>query len=181
MVVAVGGGSVIDLAKAAAMLLTNGDPMDHLEVVGRGQPFTNPPLPMIAVPTTAGTGAEVTANAVLAVPEHGVKASLRHPSMIPRHALVDPELTLDCPPAVTASAGMDALTQCVEPYVSDARECDDRQLGADGHDRGWAQPRGRAPGRLRTATHARTWRCAACSAGCRWPTRSWAPCTVSPA
>ncbi len=118
VVVAVGGGSVIDLAKAAAILLTNGDPMDHLEVVGRGQPFTNPPLPMIAVPTTAGTGAEVTANAVLAVPEHGVKASLRHPSMIPRHALVDPELTLDCPPAVTASAGMDALTQCVEPYVS---------------------------------------------------------------
>ncbi len=118
VVVAVGGGSPIDLAKATAILLTNGDPMDHIEVVGRGEPLTAPPLPMVAVPTTAGTGAEVTANAVLTVPEYGVKASLRHPSMIPRHALVDPELTFDCPPGVTASAGMDALTQCLEPYVS---------------------------------------------------------------
>ncbi len=118
VVVAVGGGSPIDLAKATAILLTNGDPMDHIEVVGRGQSFYAPPVPMVAVPTTAGTGAEVTANAVLTVPEHGVKASLRHASMIPRHAVVDPELTLDCPPAVTAAAGMDALTQCLEPYVS---------------------------------------------------------------
>ncbi|MGB7982887.1 MAG: iron-containing alcohol dehydrogenase, partial [Candidatus Nanopelagicales bacterium] len=118
VVVAIGGGSPIDLAKATAILLTNGDPMDHIEVVGRGLPFTAPPLPMVAVPTTAGTGAEVTANAVLTVPEHGVKASLRHAWMIPRHAVVDPELTMACPPAVTAAAGMDALTQCLEPYVS---------------------------------------------------------------
>ena len=119
VVVAIGGGSPIDLAKAVAMLLGNGgDPMDYIEVVGRGQPITRAPLPLVAVPTTAGTGAEVTANAVLSVPEHGVKASLRHPLMIPRHAIVDPELTLDCPPAVTAASGMDALTQCLEPYVS---------------------------------------------------------------
>ncbi len=119
VVVAIGGGSPIDLAKAAAMLLGNGgDPMDYIEVVGRGQPITRAPLPLVAVPTTAGTGAEVTANAVLAVPDHAVKASLRHPLMIPRHAVVDPELTLDCPPAVTAASGMDALTQCLEPYVS---------------------------------------------------------------
>lgn len=119
VVVAIGGGSPIDLAKAAAMLLGNGgDPMDYIEVVGRGQPITRAPLPLVAVPTTAGTGAEVTANAVLAVPEQGVKASLRHPLMVPRHALVDPGLTLDCPPAVTAASGMDALTQCLEPYVS---------------------------------------------------------------
>lgn len=119
VVVAVGGGSVIDCGKAAAMLLANGgDPMDYIEVVGRGQPITVPSLPLIAVPTTAGTGAEVTANAVLAVPEHGVKASLRSPLMLPRLAVVDPELTLGCPPAVTAAAGMDALTQCLEPYVS---------------------------------------------------------------
>ncbi len=118
-VVAIGGGSVIDLAKAAAMLLGNGgDPMDYLEVVGRGQPISRPPLPLVALPTTAGTGAEVTANAVLASREHGVKASLRHPMMIPTHALVDPELTLNCPPGVTAASGMDALTQCLEPYVS---------------------------------------------------------------
>lgn len=119
VVVAVGGGSPIDLGKAAAMLLGNGgDPMDYIEVVGRGQPITRAPLPLVAVPTTAGTGAEVTANAVLSVPEHGVKASLRHPMMIPRHAVVDPELTLECPPEVTAASGMDALTQCLEPYVS---------------------------------------------------------------
>lgn len=119
VVVAIGGGSAIDLAKAAAMLLGNrGDPMDYIEVVGHGQPITRAPLPLVAVPTTSGTGAEVTANAVLAVPEHGVKASLRHPLMIPRHALVDPALTLDCPPPVTAASGMDALTQCLEPYVS---------------------------------------------------------------
>lgn len=119
VVVAIGGGSVIDLAKAAAMLLGNGgDPLDYLEVIGLGQPITHAPLPLVAVPTTAGTGAEVTANAVLSSPDHGVKASLRHPLMIPRHAVVDPELTLNCPPEVTAASGMDALTQCLEPYVS---------------------------------------------------------------
>ena len=119
VVVGIGGGSVIDLAKAAAMLVTNGgDPLDYLEVVGRGQPVTRASAPLVAVPTTAGTGAEVTANAVLTVPEHGLKASLRSPLMVPSVALVDPALTLDCPPAVTAAAGMDALTQCLEPYVS---------------------------------------------------------------
>ena len=119
VVVAIGGGSPIDLAKATAMLLANGgDPLDYIEVVGRGQPITRPSVPVVAVPTTAGTGSEVTANAVLGVPDGRVKASLRHASMIPRHALVDPALTLDCPPAVTAAAGMDALIQCLEPYVS---------------------------------------------------------------
>ncbi len=119
VVVAIGGGSPIDLAKSVAMLLGNGgDPMDYIEVVGRGHPITKAPLPLVAVPTTAGTGAEVTANAVLAVPDHGIKASLRHPLMIPRHAVVDPHLTLGCSPTVTASSGMDALTQCLEPYVS---------------------------------------------------------------
>ena len=122
VVVAIGGGSVIDLAKAVAMLLGNGgDPLDYLEVVGRGRKITRPALPCVAVPTTAGTGAEVTANAVLAAPEHGVKASLRSPLMIPRVALVDPLLTVACPPDVTASSGVDALTQCLEPFVSGGR------------------------------------------------------------
>jgi alcohol dehydrogenase class IV len=119
VVAAVGGGSVIDTAKAAAMLLGNGgDPLDYLEVIGGGRPITRPSVPCVAVPTTAGTGAEVTANAVLASPEHQVKASLRGAAMLPRAALVDPLLTVSCPPAVTAASGMDALTQCLEPFVT---------------------------------------------------------------
>ncbi len=119
VVIAVGGGSVIDLGKAVAMLLGNGgDPLDYLEVIGRGRPIDRPSRPFAALPTTAGTGAEVTANAVLASAEHGRKASLRARSMLPSLALVDPLLTVDCPPAVTASSGLDALTQCLEPLVS---------------------------------------------------------------
>ncbi len=119
VVAAIGGGSVIDAGKAVAMLLGNGgDPLDYLEVIGAGHQFTRPAAPCVAVPTTAGTGAEVTANAVLASPEHGLKASLRSPLMIPRVALVDPALTVSCPPPVTAASGLDALTQCLEPLVS---------------------------------------------------------------
>jgi alcohol dehydrogenase class IV len=119
VVAAIGGGSVIDTGKAVAMLLGNGgDPLDYLEVVGAGRKITRPSVPCVAVPTTAGTGAEVTANAVLAAPEHQVKASLRSPLMLPRVALVDPGLTVSCPPPVTAASGMDALTQCLEPFVS---------------------------------------------------------------
>jgi alcohol dehydrogenase class IV len=119
VVAAIGGGSVIDTGKAVAMLLGNGDdPLDYLEVVGSGRKITKPSAPFVAVPTTAGTGAEVTANAVLAAPAHGLKASLRSPLMIPAVALVDPELTVSCPQSVTAASGMDALIQCLEPYVS---------------------------------------------------------------
>ena len=119
LVVACGGGSAIDAGKAVAALLGNGgDPLHYLEVVGRGQPIALPSVPFIAIPTTAGTGSEVTRNAVLASPEHRFKASLRSPLMLPRLAIVDPELTYDLPPAVTASTGLDALTQLIEPYVS---------------------------------------------------------------
>ena len=119
LVIGLGGGSVLDAAKAIAALLTNhGDPLDYLEVVGRGQPLTQRSAPCIAVPTTAGTGSEVTRNAVLGSPEHRVKASLRSPSMLPTVALVDPELTHSVPPDVTAATGLDALTQCLEPFVS---------------------------------------------------------------
>ena len=119
VVVAVGGGSVVDFGKAVAMLLGNGgDPLDYLEVIGSGRPITEPSLPCVALPTTAGTGSEVTSNAVLASPEHGLKASLRSPSMLPKVAVVDPLLTLSCPPGVSASSGLDALTQCLEPFVS---------------------------------------------------------------
>ena len=119
VVVAIGGGSVIDLGKAVGILLAgDGDPMDHAEVIGRGLPLPAVSVPVVAVPTTAGTGSEVSANSVLASPEHQVKVSLRSPAMLPRVALVDPELTLACPPEVTASSGMDALTQVIEPYTS---------------------------------------------------------------
>ena len=119
MVIGLGGGSVLDAGKAIAILATNpGDVLDYLEVVGRGQAFTNPSLPYIAIPTTAGTGTEVTRNAVIESPEHGVKASLRSPMMLPEVALVDPELTYSLPPTITATSGLDALTQLIEPFVS---------------------------------------------------------------
>ncbi len=119
LVIGFGGGSAVDAGKAVAALLTNpGDPLDYLEVIGRGHPLVNPPAPYLAVPTTAGTGAEVTRNAVLRSPEHRVKVSLRSPLMLPDLALVDPELTLGLPPEVTATTGLDALTQLIEPFVS---------------------------------------------------------------
>jgi alcohol dehydrogenase class IV len=117
--IAFGGGSAIDGGKAIAALLANpGDPLDYLEVVGAGKPLKKPSVPFVAIPTTAGTGSEVTRNAVLGSPEHRVKASLRSPHMLPRLAVVDPDLTLDLPPSLTASTGLDALTQLIEPYVS---------------------------------------------------------------
>ena len=119
VVIAIGGGSVIDAGKAIAALGANpSDILEYLETVGNGRPLDNSPYPFIAVPTTAGTGSEVTRNAVLGVPERGVKASLRRPSMLPRAAIVDPDLTLALSREITASTGLDALTQLIEPYVS---------------------------------------------------------------
>jgi alcohol dehydrogenase class IV len=119
VVVGLGGGSAIDTAKAIAGLATNPGPvLDYLEVVGRGYSIRNPALPLVAVPTTAGTGSEVTKNAVLAVPERKVKVSLRSSFLVPRVAVIDPELTYTMPPGVTASTGMDALAQVIEPFVS---------------------------------------------------------------
>jgi len=119
LVIGFGGGSVMDTGKAIAIMLTNpGELTDYLEVIGLGQAFTRPSLPCIAIPTTAGTGAEVTRNAVLGVPTHRVKVSLRSPWILPRLALVDPELTYDLPQEITRSSGLDAMTQLIEPYVS---------------------------------------------------------------
>ena len=119
LIIGMGGGSAVDAAKAVAALLANpGDPYDYLEVIGRGLPLARPATPVLAIPTTAGPGAEVTRNAVLSAPDEGVKVSMRHVSMLPRVALVDPELTYDIPPPITASTGLDALTQCLEPFVS---------------------------------------------------------------
>ncbi|ODS53101.1 MAG: alcohol dehydrogenase [Acidobacteria bacterium SCN 69-37] len=119
VIVAVGGGSVLDAGKAIAALATNdGALLDYLEVIGAGRPLERPALPVVAVPTTAGTGSEVTRNAVLASREHGVKVSLRSTHMLPRVAIVDPELTMDVSREVTATTGLDALTQLIEAFVS---------------------------------------------------------------
>jgi alcohol dehydrogenase class IV len=118
-VVALGGGAALDLGKALAGLIPAPDgPMEHLEVVGKGLPLKADPLPFIALPTTAGTGAEVTKNAVIGLPELGRKVSLRDDRMVARLAIVDPALTDGCPQAVTLASGLDAVTQVIEPYVS---------------------------------------------------------------
>lgn len=119
VIVGIGGGSVIDAGKAISGLLTNdGDLFDYLEVIGAGKALTHAAAPYLALPTTSGTGAEVTSNAVIYSPEHRVKVSLRHPLMLPRIAIVDPELTVSAPRAVTAASGLDAFTQVIEAFVS---------------------------------------------------------------
>ncbi len=118
-VIGIGGGSVIDAGKVVAALLTNGgDLSDYLEVIGKGLPLEKMPAPYMAIPTTAGTGAEVTRNSVLESREHQVKVSMRSPLMLPRWAIVDPELTYSVPPDITASTGLDAFTQLLEAFVS---------------------------------------------------------------
>ena len=119
LVIGIGGGSTLDTGKVIAAMLTNsGELEDYLEVVGRGKPLSQSPAPYIAIPTTAGTGAEVTRNAVLGVPKHRRKVSMRSPLMLPHLAVVDPVLTYSMPPSLTASTGLDALTQLMEVYVS---------------------------------------------------------------
>lgn len=151
VVAAFGGGSVIDTGKAVAMLLANGgDPLDYAEVIGSSKPIINLSVPFVAIPTTAGAGSEVTRNAVLASSEHKSKVSLRSPLMLPTVAVVDPELTYDLPQALTASTGMDALSQLIEAAVclranamTDAICCEGipravrslRRVFADGNDR----------------------------------------------
>jgi alcohol dehydrogenase class IV len=119
LIIALGGGSAMDGGKAIAALAANqGDLLQYLEVIGQARSLERHPLPCIAIPTTAGTGSEATRNAVLVSPEDGLKVSLRHAWMLPAVALVDPELTRDLSPAITASTGLDALTQLIEPFVS---------------------------------------------------------------
>ncbi len=121
LVIGLGGGSALDAGKAIAALLTNpGELYDYLEVVGKGQALVNAPAAFIAIPTTSGTGSEVTRNSVLTASGQRAKVSLRSVLMLPRLAIVDPELTYGLPPEVTAASGMDALTQLVEPFLSNA-------------------------------------------------------------
>jgi alcohol dehydrogenase class IV len=124
-VIGFGGGSAIDLGKAIAALLPqekHAPVIDYLEGVGRGFQLKQPPLPTLAIPTTAGTGAEVTKNAVIASYDPPFKKSLRHDRMMPQAVMIDPELTLHCPQKVTAESGLDAITQLLESYVSRKRQ-----------------------------------------------------------
>jgi len=117
-VIGIGGGSVLDAGKAIAAMMTNeGDVVDYLEIIGQGRTLGKDSAQFLAIPTTAGTGSEVTRNAVLASPEHRLKVSLRSSKMLPQLVVVDPELTYALPPGITASTGLDALTQLIEPYV----------------------------------------------------------------
>jgi alcohol dehydrogenase class IV len=119
MVISIGGGSVIDTGKVVSAMLNNpGEISDYLEIVGMNLPLQNKPAPFIAVPTTAGTGSEVTKNAVLIIPAKKIKVSMRSYMMIPQIAIIDPELTVSMPGPVTASTGMDAIIQLIEPFVS---------------------------------------------------------------
>jgi alcohol dehydrogenase class IV len=121
LIIGFGGGSALDTGKAVAALITNpGNLSDYLEVIGAGRTLENPSAPYIAIPTTAGTGSEVTRNAVISVPERHIKVSLRSPYLLPTIAVIDPELTFSLPPSITASTGMDALTQLIEPFVCNA-------------------------------------------------------------
>ncbi|MDZ4093920.1 MAG: iron-containing alcohol dehydrogenase [Paracoccaceae bacterium] len=118
-VAALGGGAALDLGKAVAALMpAPGGAMDHLEVVGRGLPLAAAPLPFVALPTTSGTGAEATRNAVIGLPDHGRKVSLRDDRMLARLAIIDPALIDHCPRGVTLASGLDAITQVIEPFVS---------------------------------------------------------------
>ena len=118
-VLAVGGGATIDLGKAiAALVRSESDPAAHLEVIGEGKPIEPDPLPFVAVPTTSGTGAEATRNAVIAVPERAIKVSLRDNRMMPCLAVVDPALTDRAPKHLTLATGLDAITQLIESYLS---------------------------------------------------------------
>lgn len=121
-VIAIGGGSALDLGKAASALMKNShrDIYDYLEVVGKGMPMENDPAPFIAVPTTSGTGSEVTKNAVLKSVKFGRKVSIRHEKMYAVAAVLDPTLTLSCTPGLSANVGMDALCQLIEPFISNA-------------------------------------------------------------
>ncbi len=121
MVIGIGGGAAIDLAKAVSAMATNqlGESVrDYLEGVGEGLSIENDPLPMLAIPTTAGTGSETTKNAVISVDDPPCKKSLRSENMIPKIVLIDPELSVTVPQSVTAASGMDAITQLIESYIS---------------------------------------------------------------
>ena len=180
LVVSVGGGSVIDAGKAVAALAANhGEPLDYLEVIGNGRPLERAALPFIAVPTTAGSGAEVTRNAVLTSPGRAVKVSLRSPLMLPAAAIVDPELTYDLPPAVTAATGLDALAQLIEPYLSARSSPLIDPWCLDGIGRAAALAARRRPRRHRTRRRDPTWPSRACWAAWRSPTRRSARSTGS--
>jgi alcohol dehydrogenase class IV len=133
LIVGLGGGSVLDCAKAVAAMATNGGSVrDYLEGVGTGREIENSPLPLLAIPTVAGTGAEMTRNSVIGVPDQGVKRSLRHDQILPATSLIDPELTLNVPFSVTAAGSLDTLTQLLESCITIKRRPETTYLAHQG-------------------------------------------------
>ena len=180
-VVAFGGGSAIDAAKAVAALATNrGDPRDYVEVIGRGRVLEQPSLPVVAMPTTAGTGSEVTRNAVLLSRQDRVKVSLRSPFLLPTVAIIDPDLLAGAPREVLLASGLDALSQLIEPFISGRANPLTDTLAREGIRRSARALRRSVLDGTDARATARIWRWPACWAACAWPTPAWAPCTASP-
>ena len=139
-VVAIGGGSTLDAAKASSVLMNQPgrtDVIAYLEGIGDGEVITHSGTPLIAVPTTAGTGSEATINSVVASPRHGVKKSLRHPHLLPNQVVIDPELQVTCDLFTTLHSGLDAITQCFESYISCRATPHTRLLALEGLRTGW--------------------------------------------
>ncbi len=174
-IIAVGGGAAIDLAKAAGAMAVNcqsATVRDYLENVGRGLQIVNPPLPVLAMPTTAGTGAEATKNAVISSYDPPFKKSLRDDRLMPRIALVDPELTVSLPAKATAASGMDAITQLFESYISRKARPIPRALAVQGLK--LAIPAiVEAVGKPDSRPAAKQWPMLRCYRAWRWPTRVW--------
>lgn len=164
MVIAIGGGSVIDTGKALSALIPNqGSVYDYIEIVGRALPLSAKPLPFIAIPTTAGTGSEVTRNAVLKSAQENMKAAIRSPELLPTMAIVDPTLTYGTDRALSGYAAMDAFTHLMESYV-----CSDRTRSPIWYAKrayaGWLQPYCQ-PARMMSRVPARIWHLLQCSVG----------------
>jgi hypothetical protein len=136
--IAVGGGSSMDLAKGVAILARHAGPLKHYATIEGGSPrITEAVLPLIAVPTTAGTGSEVARGAIVIV-DDGRKLGFHSWHLMPRSAVLDPDLTLGLPPALTAATGMDAITHCMEAFMAHAVNPPADGIALDGLMRGWA-------------------------------------------
>lgn len=140
-IVAIGGGSALDLAKAVAVMGAHEGPLKTYAVIEGGlEKITARTFPTIAIPTTAGTGSEV-GRAAIIILEDGRKVGLLSPYLVPKAAIVDPELTMSLPPMLTAATGMDAISHCIETYLAPSFNPPADGIALEGLRRGWANIR----------------------------------------